>query len=84
MDSDDDLPTGLASAISRCQFLEARLARCQRELAEAHKTIRMLTQLAASKPGLTEVGVIAQAALLGTIDGDDVSPRNDAAAVTAR
>jgi hypothetical protein len=45
---------------------EAQLAHCRRELTKAHETIKALTELAASKPGLTEVGVIAQAALLET------------------
>jgi hypothetical protein len=53
-------------------------------LAEAYKTIETLTQLAASKPGLIEVGVIAPAALLGTLGSDDEPPRNDAVAATAR
>ena len=84
MDNIDDLRDALANETNRRKFVEARLARCQRQLAEAHDTIRTLTQLAASKPGLVEVGVIAPAALLGTLGSDDEPPRHDAVAATAR
>jgi bacterioferritin (cytochrome b1) len=63
MGSLGDLHAALADETGRRQLAEVRLAHCQRELAEAQKTIQVLTQFAASKPGLTEVGVIAQAAL---------------------
>ena len=81
--TDDDLHAALAIETSRREFLEARLARCQRRLTEAHETIRTLTQLVASTPGLTEVGVIAHAALLETFVSDDEPPR-DLVAATAR
>jgi hypothetical protein len=84
MNETDDLRAALAKETNRRQFAEARLARCRRQLAEAYKTIETLTQLAASKPGLIEVGVIAPAALLGTLGSDDEPPRNDAVAATAR
>ena len=85
MNGIDDLNAALANETNRRKFVEARLARCQRQLAEAHKTIKTLTQLAASKPGVAEVGVIAPAALLATREIDDDPPRNaGAVAVTAR
>jgi hypothetical protein len=76
----DDLCAALADEISRRQLAEMRLAHYERKLAEAHKTIKALTQLAASCPGVSEVGVIAHAALLGTLAADDDPPRIDAAA----
>jgi hypothetical protein len=66
MASIDDLHAALATESDRRRRTEAQLARCQRELTEAHEIIKTLTELAASKRGLTEVGVIAQAALLDT------------------
>jgi hypothetical protein len=75
MSETDDRTAALAKETSRRKFVEARLVRCQRQLAEAHDTIKTLTQLAASKPGLVEVGVIAPAALLATLGSDDESPR---------
>jgi hypothetical protein len=61
-----DLHAALARETDRRRRTEARLAHCRHELTKAHETIKTLTELAASKPGLTEVGVIAQAALLDT------------------
>jgi hypothetical protein len=85
MGSIDDLRAALANKNNRRRFVEARLACCQRQLAEALKTVKTLTQLAASKPGLVEVGVIAPAALLGTLDIDDEPPRSGGGvAVAAR
>lgn len=84
MRSIGDLRKAFADETTRRQLAEARLADCQRQLAQAHETIVALTQLAASKPGLTEVGVIAPAALLSTLDIADAPPTNGAAAVTAR
>jgi hypothetical protein len=66
MASIGDLRAALARETDCRRRTEAQLARCQRELTKAHETIKTLTELAASKPGLTEVGVIAQAALLDT------------------
>jgi hypothetical protein len=66
MASIGDVGTALERETDRRRRTEAQLARCQRELTKAHATIKTLTELAASKPGLTEVGVIAQAALLVT------------------
>jgi anti-sigma factor RsiW len=71
MDSVDDLRAALAKETNRREFAEARLARCQRQLAEAQKTIKTLTRLAASCPGINEVGVIAHAALLETLAADE-------------
>ena len=84
MSENDDLTAALVNETSRRKFVEARLARCQRQLAEAHDTIKTLTQLAASKPGLVEVGVIAPAALLGALGSDYEPSRHDAVARTAR
>jgi hypothetical protein len=84
MNGTEDLRAALAKETNRREFVEARLARCQRQLAEAHKTIKTLTQLAASKPGLIEVGVIAPAALLGTLGSDDEPPRSGTAAAAVR
>ena len=83
MRRNSDLRAALADEISGRQLAQARLVDCQRQLAEAHKTINALTQLAASKPGLTEVGVIAPAALLDAFDIDDDPPRRGTAVVTA-
>ena len=66
MASIGDLRAALARETDRRTRTEAQLARCQHELTKAHETIKTLTELAASKPGLTEVGVIAQAAPLDT------------------
>jgi hypothetical protein len=85
MGSIDDPSAALANKNNRRRFVEARLARCERQLAEAHKTVRTLTQLAVSTPGVVEVGVIAPAALLGTLDIDDEPPRSGGGvAVAAR
>ena len=84
MSSTDDLRAAVARETGRRQFAEARLTRYQRQLAEARKTIKALTQQAASKPGLTEVGIIARAALLGTLDIDDEPHPSGAVAATAR
>jgi hypothetical protein len=84
MNSTDELNAALTDETNRRKFVEARLARCQRQLAQAHETIKTLTQLAASKPGLVEVGVIAPAALLGTVGSDDDPTRHDAVAATAQ
>jgi hypothetical protein len=72
MTSIGDLRAALALETDRRRRTEAQLARCQRELTKARETINTLTELVASKPGLTEVGVIAQAALLGT--GEETLP----------
>jgi hypothetical protein len=80
MNGADDLPAALADETARRQLAEARLAHYERKLAEAQKTIKTLTRLAASCPGVNEVGVIAHAALLGTLATDDELPRNAAAA----
>jgi hypothetical protein len=66
MASIGDLRAALARETDRRRRTEAQLGRCQSELTKAYDTIKTLTELAASKPGLTEVGVIAPAALLGT------------------
>ena len=63
-------PAALADQIRRRQFAEARVADCERQLADAHKTIEALTQLAASAPGHSEFGVIAKAALFETPPGE--------------
>ena len=83
MSRTEDLRAALLQETGRRQLAEVRLADSQQQLAKAHRTIRELTELAASKPGLREVGVIAQAALLESFGTADEPARNDAAPVTA-
>ena len=84
MNGTDDLRAALADEITRRRLAEARLAHYERRLAEAHETIRALTRLAASCPGVNEVGVIAHAALLETLAPYDELPQKDAAATAVR
>jgi hypothetical protein len=84
MNGTDDFRAALADEITRRQLAEVRLAHYEQKLAEAHKTIKALTQLAASVPGLTEVGVIAHAALVEGLVNDDEASRNTAVAAKAR
>ena len=84
MNETGDLRVALADEITRRQLAEARLANYERKLAEAQKTIKALTRLAASCPGINEVGVIAHAALLGTLAADEEPSRSAAAGTAAR
>jgi hypothetical protein len=84
MNETDDLRVALADEVTRRQLAEARLAHYQEKLAEAHETIKALTRLAASCPGVNEVGVIAHAALLETLAPYDEPPQNVAAATVVR
>ena len=77
----DALRAELADEITRRELAEIRLSHYERRLAEAQKTIKTLTRLAASCPGLNEVGVIAHAALVETLA--DEEPWLDRAAGTA-
>jgi hypothetical protein len=77
----DNVRAELADEINRRQLAEMRLSHYERKLAEAQKTIKALTRLAASCPGLDEVGVIAHAALVETLAHDE--PWLDRAAETA-
>ena len=67
----DDPRAALADETTRRQLAEARIAHYEQKLAEAQKTIKTLTRLAASCQGINEVGVIAHAALLETLAADE-------------
>ena len=80
----DVLRAALADETTRRQLAETRLAHYQRKLADAHNTIKKLTRLAASCPGVSEVGVIAHAALLETLGVEDAPPVNGVAVAPVR
>ena len=82
MNRTEDLNAALAKETGRRQLAEARLADCHRQLSEARKTIWELTQLTAPAPRLSDVGVIAHAALLDSCATAGELRQNGAAAVT--
>ena len=83
MNGTDNLRAALADEVTRRQLAEARLAHYERQLTDAQKTIKTLTRLTASCPGINEVGVIAHAALLETLATDE-EPVNGSLATAVR